>query len=312
MNIIEFLSGKLFLSPDDVKFFIQKAPFRYKVYSIPKRNGRGSRVIAQPASDLKFVQRLILSNILNSLPVHSVARAYRSGFGILDNVKEHVGSRYLLKMDFSDFFPSINPGHLKLHLERWIPSVDEQDFYCLERLLFWKPSTRGPCLSIGAPSSPFLSNSILYDFDSVLYHWCVSNGVKYTRYADDLTFTTNEKEVLFSVPDVVKSMLVSVNLHDIGVNDEKTVFSSKKHNRHVTGLVLTNDNKVSLGRDKKREIKTLIFLFAKGALDVEKSEFLKGTLAYVAYVEPEFLVSLERKFGTILMRGLVGRVNRLG
>lgn len=305
MDIIEFLSAKLFLSPSDVNFFIQKAPFRYKVYSIPKRNGNGSRIIAQPASDLKFVQRLMLGNFLNDLPVHSVARAYRSGFGILDNVKVHLDGRYLLKMDFSDFFPSIKPSHLKNHLDKWAPVVGERNFVYLERLLFWKPQAGDLCLSIGAPSSPFLSNSILYDFDDFLYNWCICNDVKYTRYADDLTFTTNKKEVLFSLPDIVKKVLPVVGLHDFSINDEKTVFSSKKHNRHVTGLVITNDGEVSIGRNKKREIKTLVFLFSKGFLDVEKTQYLKGLLAYVRYVEPRFLISLEKKFGFDLMRSLV-------
>lgn len=305
MSIVDFLSGKLFISPEDVKLFIQKAPFKYKVYPIPKRNGQGVRIIAQPSSDLKFVQRLILSNVLNDLPVHPVAKAYRPGLGILDNVKEHVGNRYLLKMDFSDFFPSIKPSHLEMHLGKWIPGVSGEDFHCLERLLFWRPSMGGACLSIGAPSSPFLSNSILYDFDSILCDWCVSNGVKYTRYADDLTFTTNERGMLFSVPNFVKSVLDSVDLHGVYINDNKTVFSSKKHNRHVTGLVLTNDNKISLGRDRKREIKTLIFLFSNNGLDGEKTEYLKGILSYVYYVEPEFLESLVRKFGAHLMSELV-------
>ncbi|MCT7085107.1 RNA-directed DNA polymerase, partial [Salmonella enterica subsp. enterica serovar Oranienburg] len=91
----------------------------------------------------------------------------------------------------------------------------------------------------------------------------------YTRYADDLTFSTNNKDVLFDIPDMLENVLPKYSLGRIRINHEKTVFSSKGHNRHVTGITLTNDNKLSIGRERKRKISAMIHHFINGKLSTD-------------------------------------------
>lgn len=298
MTILTELSQKLLISSEELKEFINTAPYRYKVYPIPKRNGRGVRVIAQPTEVLKAMQRMVLDDFLAGLPVHACAMAYRDGLGIKDNASLHVKNQYLLKMDFSDFFPSIGPDDLISHIRRHREGIGREDAYAVKKLFFWArkkdPTHR---LSIGAPSSPFISNTLLYDFDCRVNDECTRLGIIYTRYADDLTFTTNNKDVLFGIPDFITHICNLVDYPALKVNHEKTVFSSKKNNRHVTGLVLTNDNKISLGHDKKRHIRSLIYKYSLGGIPSEEVLALKGMLAFAKHIEPVFYQAVMRKYG---------------
>ena len=137
-------------------------------------------------------------------------------------------------------------------------------------------------LTIGAPSSPFLSNAVLYDFDCHIDRLCTDSRVTYTRYADDLFLSTN-------VPNTLDNILLNIrgNLRErispcLTINEEKTVFTSKKRKRVVTGLVLTTKEKLSIGRDKKRSIRTLVYLYSKKYV-AGRSNFLPERLSSIRH-----------------------------
>ncbi|MDN5651795.1 MAG: hypothetical protein L0G51_04085, partial [Lactococcus lactis] len=73
-------------------------------------------------------------------------------------------------------------------------------------------------------------------------------------------------------------------------------FSSKKHNRHVTGITITNNDELSIGRAKKRYIKHLVHNYIEEKISLEDLNYLRGYLGFVKYVEPNFLISLEKKY----------------
>jgi retron-type reverse transcriptase len=298
MSIYEDLSSMLFLDQEDIIKYIKRAPYRYKVYSIPKKNNTGYREIAQPAKELKILQRLALRLPLLKLPVHHSAKAYVKNIGIKNNALTHEQSKYLLKMDFKNFFPSITEYDLVNHVRRYHGNLSKDDEIALKKLFFYRRKHESISrLSIGAPSSPFLSNSLLYEFDEKIHNTCSKSNIKYTRYADDLTFTTNIKGVLFEIPATVQTIINELEYPKLNINHSKTVFSSKKNNRHVTGLVLTNDNKISLGRNKKRYIKSLVYKFKKSELTEKEIATLKGLIGFSKYIEPAFHHSLIEKYG---------------
>jgi retron-type reverse transcriptase len=152
-------------------------------------------------------------------------------------------------------------------------------------------------LSIGAPSSPLISNFVMAIFDEEVSIYCGSLGVAFTRYADDLAFSTNKKGILFDIPNQVKTILGETTQNKITVNDSKTVFSSTKHNRHITGVTISNDRKLSIGRQKKRMISAMVHKFSFGVLEEDKIANLQGQLAFVKNIEPEFLDRLTTKYG---------------
>ncbi|HDR1936147.1 TPA: hypothetical protein QB658_001841, partial [Pasteurella multocida] len=84
---------------------------------------------------------------------------------------------------------------------------------------------------------------------------------------------------------------------EIILNKEKTRFTSKAHNRHVTGVTLSNENKLSIGRTKKRELIVALHYFINNKLDIDSIEKLRGELAFAFYIEPDFKNRLIKKYG---------------
>ncbi|KTB59603.1 MULTISPECIES: retron St85 family RNA-directed DNA polymerase [Pseudomonas] len=298
MSILELLSQKLMMSSSELRLFIKTAPYRYKVYPILKRSGKGIRLIAQPTDVLKMMQRMVADESLSGLPVHACATAYREGLSIKDNAEAHAKNQYLLKMDFSDFFPSMGPSDLVKHIEKHKGSITAEDAYMVKKLFFWARK-KDPIhrLSIGAPSSPLISNTLMYDFDCALQEYCDKLSITYTRYADDITFTTNTKEILSAIPNYIEGLCERISYPKLKINNQKTVFSSKKNNRHVTGLVISNEDKVSLGRERKRYIRSLIHKSIAEAMTSEEIYNLRGLLAFSKHVEPTFYQSVIKKYG---------------
>lgn len=298
MKITSYLSETLYLSEQEVSAFIKTAPYRYKEYSIPKRNGAGIRKIAQPSRELKVLQTLVLKKIEPYYPIHPSAMAYREGISIKDNASKHMKNEFLLKMDFENFFHSLLPNDFLQHTEKYHTQTSEDDKGTLSKLFFWATKKdRKLKLSIGAPSSPFISNTLLYDFDVAVYELCQSHGITYTRYADDLTFTTNIKEILFSIPNLIQEICENLAYPKLKINKNKTVFSSKKHNRHITGVTITNDATLSLGRERKRYIRSLVHQHTNGKLTKNQTQELNGLLAFSKHIEQKFFQSLITKYG---------------
>lgn len=305
MDIYRSLSDILLIDEHEIIDYIRRAPYKYKVYQIPKRNNRGKRTIAQPARELKVFQQIALDHSLLNLPVHDAAFAYKDGVGIKQNAERHSKNQFLLKMDFADFFPSIIDKNLIDHIEKHHGKLSERDSTAIKKLFFWrKKGETESRLSIGAPSSPFISNTLLFEFDEEISRICDPMLVTYTRYADDLTFTTNQPGILSMIPTLVESTLSSISIPKLKINPEKTVFSSKKNNRHVTGLVISNDDKVSLGRKRKRYIRSLIFKFDRKELSNEEVLHLKGLIGFSKYIEPQFHLSLVKKYTSELIRSI--------
>lgn len=298
MKITSYLAETLYLSEQEVSAFIKTAPYRYKEYSIAKKNGAGIRKIAQPSRELKILQKLAIERIENNYPIHPSAMAYRTGISIKENASKHMHNNFLLKMDFEDFFHSLLPNDLLQHTEKYYTQTSEDDKNTLSKLFFWATKKdRKLKLSIGAPSSPFISNTLLYDFDVKVFELCQSLGITYTRYADDLTFTTNTKEILFNIPNSIQKICENLAYPKLKINKNKTIFSSKKHNRHITGITITNDATMSLGRQRKRYIRSLVHQHTSGKLTKIQTQELSGLLAFSKHIEQVFFHSLIRKYG---------------
>jgi RNA-directed DNA polymerase len=291
----------LLISASSLRRRVSNAPHRYKVYMIPSRSG-GQRVIAQPPREMKVIQNWLARHFLGRFPVHRSATAYMKGSSIKKNAEMHVGCDYLLKMDFAKFFNSIKHDDFRYFCggasSNLIEDIDADDFEMMERLLFWRPGVGQPlCLSVGAPSSPKLSNILMKTFDDTMYDYCVEHNVVYTRYADDLTFSTVRPYVLERVYHFVLHVVDQMKSPKLIINHEKTVNVSKKTKRFVTGLVITNDQKLSLGRDRKRLISAMINRFRLGQLDCIGKMKLSGLIAFALDVEPDFVNRMIVKYG---------------
>lgn len=309
MGIVQDLSTLLSVDTERLRKYIATCPHRYKVYDIPKRNGTGVRTIAQPAKELKHLQKYVCNKFLSSLPVHSACTAYRKKTSIKDNALAHINNNYLLKMDFKNFFPSITPKDLIKHIESNLEWRNwDEDKLVIEKLFFYADGLGGELkLSIGAPTSPFLSNTIMYGFDSTIAKICKEKTISYTRYADDISFSTNNKGILFDFTNTVIDKLEQCEYPSLNINPDKTVFLSRKGNMHITGIVLSNDKKISIGRNKKRYIKSLVYRWINNNVSEKEKSYLSGYLSFCVSVEPNFVDRLKIKYGENIINKLMGK-----
>ena len=296
-ELISQISDEFLLSRRDVLHLLVTAPARYKVHMIEKRHGRGKREIAQPTKEIKAIQKFVLTSFLADLKIHDAAKAYRKGTSIKQHAEIHVQNSYLLKLDFKDFFPSITGEDLAAYfLEFVTKDIGMVNLLC--RLFLFEGKPRGHLrLSIGAPSSPCISNAIMYTFDCEIDTHCKNSNAVYSRYADDIAISTNEPRALDGIKLFVEQLLKRLLYPRLTLNTEKTVFTSKKRNRHLTGLVLSSENEVSIGRDQKRLIRAMAHRYSFGELDDAQTGRLRGLLAYAWSIEPRFVNTVERMIG---------------
>ena len=291
--LLERIRDDLQVPLESIDSIARTASHRYRTYRIRKKHG-GSRTIHHPARELKALQRWLLRNIIENMPIHPAATAYHARGGILVNAIAHRSQRFLLRMDFRNFFPSIYVDDI----DAVLGDLNEVTMGWTERDRRWFLAvvTRRRRLCIGAPSSPWLSNAVCHVLDRELTVESAARGVQYTRYADDLFFSCLVPDVLWNFPGVVQHVLDRCRYpRRLVINGDKTQHSSSKGRRIVTGLVITPTASLSVGRPLKRKVRA--FIFRQDELSKKERGWLSGMLAHLQSVEPAFVNRLALKYG---------------
>lgn len=239
---------------------------KYKIFEIRKRNG-GIRQICAPISRIKHLQKN-LSIILNHL--HNpkfCAHGYVKERSIITNAQVHVKKRIVINIDLKDFFPSINFGRVRGLFMSYPFNFDDKIATVLAQICCCDG-----CLPQGAPSSPVLSNYICHRLDNQLLKLSRKCRVDYTRYADDITFSTNLKELPLEIGTIKDNTLfLSSELIDIiegngfAVNKEKVRFALKNNRQEVTGLIVNEC--INLNRKYIRNVRAMIHAWEKFGLE---------------------------------------------
>lgn len=267
----------------------------------PKRDGSVREIFA-PHWPLANIQRkiaLLLEEIYRPSPRASGFIAKR---GIKRNAEFHVGKRLILNFDLKDFFPSINMGRILFRLR-----APPYNLSPVVSLMIAKLCTLNNSLPIGAPSSPVLSNIIASHLDGILTSTAKSHGSFYTRYADDITFSTNRRSFshgLVRRDEETKTgwvagadLVAAVDSAGFSINPNKTRVLGKSDQQSVCGL--TVNERLSIDRRLLRSIRGAIHAWAtygkpaaervfqekfnwRGAQDFEAH--LRGRLEYLKYV----------------------------
>ncbi len=258
----------------------------YTPIELPKKNG-GVRHLHAPDIALMTVQRRILSGIVSRLPISRYATAYVKGKHLTDNAAPHCGHRYLLKLDITDFFGSIRFDQV------YSAAFNTTRFPKLIGVMLTTLCCYEDVLPQGAPTSPALSNVVMRRFDDRISEWCKKRGIAYTRYCDDMTFSSDKP--LFAVYQKVRGMLAEMGL---SLNEKKTRFVTHASRQSVTGL--TVNEHVAVSSEYKRDLRqqvhyALKFGFAdalakRGDTTFENGDHyarhLIGRVRYVLQIEP--------------------------
>jgi RNA-directed DNA polymerase len=265
---VRILSLIIGVSPK-LLYAMAHAPAKYyREFTIPKRNG-GVRQIATPRVFLKTVQRWILLNILyrEGLP------AYVTGFvrkkGTLANGRLHQNHEYLSKIDLQDFFPSIGYNKV-LGVYKQLGFPDD-----VAKLLAGLSVLKGR-LPQGAPTSPYLANLAFLPCDQKIQARAKSYEITYSRYADDLTFSSDK----FIRPEFLNLVRSIVHRAGFTVNRKKTLQSGPGQRLMTTGLVV--NAKVHPSRHIRRLLRAKFHQAANHPSRFKKSSH--ALMGYAAYV----------------------------
>jgi hypothetical protein len=138
---------------------------------------------------------------------------------------------------------------------------------------------------------------MMFEFDQRMHQECEKRGLIFTRYADDIFVSSSEAGQLKGVGQLIAKCKRGVPHLCLRLNQSKTAHLSKKYRRTVTGVVITPQHTLSIGRGRKREIKSLIHQWIKGELDGERASYLRSLFAFAIDIEPDFEERLIQKYG---------------
>ncbi|EFP94910.1 retron St85 family RNA-directed DNA polymerase [Vibrio caribbeanicus] len=299
--LLELISKNTLIEKDQVLDIANKASTLYARFTIPKKDG-SERLIYQPSMAIRALQKVVYDGVLDKLPVHDACYAYRKGRGLKEHANIHRNSKYLLRIDLKDFFESITRSDIEKYCNEYVskvfPIFNEGDFNLMIDIICRKNT-----ITIGSVTSPSLSNSICYNLDEKISRLSDSYGVKYTRYADDMFFSTTNKNILKIIQKEVSSIIKKLDYPKLTINNKKTRHSSKKNRMSVTGVVITVDKKLSIGRDKKRFIRGQVYNWKN--LSIEEKSYLSGYLSFVKSVEPSYINRLCDKYSSHVIQEIL-------
>ncbi len=257
----------------------------YHFFNIPKKSG-GYRKIDVPSLNLKMIQRWILENVVEKIAVSEKAYGFRKDRNIVDNARIHTSKKVVFNVDIKDFFPSIS--------RKDIFYIFYDLGYTIEvSYIFSKLCTYKEYLPHGSPTSPYLANIRCLKLDFSLTELCKRMNADYSRYADDITISSNDKYKMNYNINVIKKIIEN---DGFCINKKKERIQYNNQMQEVTGLIVNDGIKVR--RKFKKEIEKHIYYckkfgvyshlsrINKGHISFYK-EHLYGKVYFVKMVEPE-------------------------
>lgn len=243
---------------------------KYTVFRVPKKQG-GFREIRAPISNIKIIQQKLNSVFQITFRVKSCVHGFADGRSIVSNAERHANRRYVLNVDLKDFFPSINFARVFGMFKAYPYYFPHSVATVLARICcdeFQFPQ--------GAPTSPVVSNMICAKMDSQLKHLAQVLKCWYSRYGDDLTFSTSREsfpvELATSGPTGTKigprlEALIKANHFD--VNERKVRLQKFTERQQVTGLVV--NRKPNVERSYSQQIRAMLHAWQKYGLEAAQA-----------------------------------------
>lgn len=305
LSDLAFILGE---QPKVISYVLYKIPTKakYTSFEIPKKSG-GNRIIQAPNARLKRIQRSLATLLLdikseinekrNLRKACLVSHGFQRNLSIITNARNHRNKTYVFNADLKDFFPSINFGRVYGFFVR------NKDFALDPKVatVIAQIACHANSLPQGSPCSPIISDFIGHILDMRLLRIANRHRCTYSRYVDDLTFSTNErifpKEIAFKSPDqkhkweAGDSLLSNVFKSGFKLNRDKTRVQYKSSRQEATGLIV--NKKVSVPTEYYHKTRAMCHnLFQFGlAYTVENGVHvpvsgaaIRGRLSYIHHV----------------------------
>ncbi len=249
---------------------------RYTQFELPKRSG-GMRAIHAPLGLVRELQTKMLPDLKALYRPYPQAHGFIDGRGVASNAAEHVGKRWVLNIDLEDFFPTVNFGRV-----RGLFMKPPFDMGASAATVCARIVTHRNGLPQGAPTSPILSNFIAATLDRQLQRLARQNRLTYTRYADDITFSTN----LPTFPPAIvtrralqggllqveagDALTEAVSRSGFAINRAKVRLQGRYVRQSVTGL--TVNERVNVARARIRKLRAILHAWRKFGIEAAARE----------------------------------------
>ena len=242
---------------------------RYVRFEIAKRSG-GMRPISAPVGLTRELQTKLAPALQARYSAHPAAQGFIKERSILTNARVHVGQRLVLNIDIEDFFPNINFGRV-----RGLFMAEPFKLGPAAAAVFAQLCTYKNGLPQGAPTSPALSNFIAADLDRRLARLARESNVRYTRYADDITFSSNQQ----SLPQtlivhaqsgdghgvaVAETLERAITASGFNINHKKVRLQTRHQRQSVTGLQV--NSRANVSRERIRRVRGMLHAWEKFGL----------------------------------------------
>lgn len=267
----------------------------YHRFGIPKKTG-GERKISAPLPRLKALQRSILDRILGQVPIHEAAHGFVPGRSVYTNAIPHVGKTIVVNMDLKDFFPTLTFKRVKgcfVHLGYSPKIATMLALLCTEANTIeaemdgqkWFVAQGERFLPQGAPTSPCLTNIVCRRMDYRLEGLAKSLGCTYTRYADDVTFSSDDASL--NVGKLLFMARKIVEAEGFVVHPKKTSIMRDGMRKEVTGVVV--NEKTSVDRETLRNFRALLHQIEldgpEGKTWGDSEDVLTAALGFASFVQ---------------------------
>ncbi|WP_299707482.1 reverse transcriptase domain-containing protein [uncultured Pontibacter sp.] len=273
---------------------------RYTVFFIKKKSG-AERTIHAPSKGLKVIQKclnLILQTVY-AQHQHKAATGFVPGKSIVDNAKLHTNSLYVYNLDLKDFFPSIDQARVwgrlkfppfnlneksnKLKLANLIASLccHEMEVERIQPDASWQKVVRN-VLPQGAPTSPTLTNIICQQLDFYLSAVAKRFSLKYSRYADDITFSS-QHNVYQEGSEFLKELHRIIAAQNFHIKPSKTRLQKQGYRQEVTGIVVNDD--VNVPKRYIKQLRMWLYYWEQYGYDRAYSFFVQQYKADKGYVK---------------------------
>ena len=263
----------------------------YHTFEIPKKSG-GTRTINAPNSDLKYVQKM-LANALYSYQrtyredegiQQKVSNAFEKGKNIVSNASIHRNKRYVLNLDLEDYFGSFHIGRVIGYFE----NNRHFRFPHEVAVTIAKIACYQGKLPQGSACSPIITNLICENLDIKLIRLAKKNRLDYTRYADDITFSTNCADFVEIQEMFMDELIAVIKSAGFAINPKKTRLQYKDSKQKVTGLVV--NQKVNVDQDYYRATRAMAYhQYKDGSFKINGAEGtlnqLEGRFAFINQID---------------------------
>lgn len=303
------LASAVGLDADFLTGVVERRTDPYREFKVPKGSGRSTRTIAAPLPDLAKAQRWILDYMFGGSDLGPGSFAYERGVSVKDCAEVHVGSRWLVKLDLKDFFSSIDERRVAKIFR--MTTTDDETSVALAKLCTRRPNSGRLAgsnalgyLPQGAPTSGMLANLVTHNLDRSLSRLALMQQLNYTRYSDDITFSSSLEFSRTKGERVIRAARDHIARNSFVMNERKTRICPPGSRLAVMGL-LVDSERVRLSPDFKKRLKWHVYgskrfgvvqySASKGFSDVEKYLLhVDGLFAHAMHVEPEWTQPVEQ------------------